>query len=451
MSQGDVDGRAAADGPVWRRRALLSVLLLCVVSRGGYVAYLAVVGPDAAHEADTASYLGPARALAEEGRFDRAPDDPRPEFVRTPGYPLFLAGVMTLFGSLTTPALAIQVLLSAATVLLVYVLGVRMWSAAAGLVAALLVTLEPLQFTTTGTLLTECLTALLLVAVALLGHRVLAGTEHLPRRAAGLGLALAAATMVRPGTYYLIFLAAGFVVVRLRRDRRLRERAPAVLMAFVAPVVLVVGGWQLRNHEQVGSWRVSGIEAKNTYEWRAAGVVAELDGVSLEEARTRLRAELPPVGDQGAFRGRQYQEGMAVLWAHPATTIEVTVRGLRDELFHVRDTLPRETRTERLGDVAAWVATATLVAFYTVALLGWFASLRDRRHVVAHLFVAGIAVYVLLASAGPEAYGARGERFRAPVIPLLALYAARGALEAWRSSMRVRRLALACRQAMGLA
>ncbi len=39
---------------------------------------------------------------------------------------------------------------------------------------------------------------------------------------------------------------------------------------------------------------------------------------------------------------------------------------------------------------------------------------------------ADLAGYRLLVSAGPEAIGSRGERFRAVVIPILALYAARG-------------------------
>ncbi len=52
--------------------------------------------------------------------------------------------------------------------------------------------------------------------------------------------------------------------------------------------------------------------------------------------------------------------------------------------------------------------------------------LRERRSLVAHAFVVGVAAYVLIASAGPEAFGGRGERFRAPIIPILILYAAHG-------------------------
>ena len=68
-----------------------------------------------------------------------------------------------------------------------------------------------------------------------------------------------------------------------------------------------------------------------------------------------------------------------------------------------------------------------LVAFYAVCLYGMVLTARQRRDLLAHGFVVGIALYILLASAGPEAFGGRGERFRAPIMPILILYAARGA------------------------
>jgi hypothetical protein len=54
---------------------------------------------------------------------------------------------------------------------------------------------------------------------------------------------------------------------------------------------------------------------------------------------------------------------------------------------------------------------------------------RTRRDLIAHAYVLAVAGYVLLVSAGPEAAGGRGERFRAVVMPILALYAARGGYE----------------------
>jgi hypothetical protein len=55
---------------------------------------------------------------------------------------------------------------------------------------------------------------------------------------------------------------------------------------------------------------------------------------------------------------------------------------------------------------------------------------------MAHVFVLGIAVYVLVLSAGPEAFGGRGERFRAPIMPILILYAAYAIHALWRARSR---------------
>lgn len=438
------EGEVVRAGSRTRRahRALLALLLVfCVVSRGGYVLYATRVAPEVTREPDTVSYLGPAEALAEEGRFDRAPDDPRPEFLRTPGYPLFLAAVRMVFGPGATPVLLVQVLLSALAVVAVYVLGSRLWSAKTGLLAALIVTFDPLQFTTAGTVLTESITALLLVLVGLLGYFTLARGDRRPWCAAGLGLTLAAATMVRPVTYYLLFVTVGVVAWRLRQDRWPLRRALVVVLAFAVPVVAVVGGWQVRNHERVGSWRLSGIEGKNLYEWRAAGVVAEVDDVPLEDARTDLRAELGPIGEnesQGAYRGREYAEAMTILRAHPGAAVEVTVRGLWDELFHVDTKLARYLRIEKMNGVVVAAEEVVLVVFWVAAAYGAWATWRHRRDLLAHAFVAGTALYVLVASAGPEAYGGRGERFRAPVVPLVALYAAYGVSTAWNRRRRSR-------------
>jgi hypothetical protein len=75
------------------------------------------------------------------------------------------------------------------------------------------------------------------------------------------------------------------------------------------------------------------------------------------------------------------------------------------------------------------IGVVVLVAFYAVCAYGMVVVARRRRDLLAHAFVVGVAFYVLLASAGPEAVGARGERFRAPIVPILILYAARGAWE----------------------
>src|SRR6185295_1609253 len=130
-----------------RSRGLLlaAILVFCVVGRGAYVLYLVHSNSGVTTEGDTPTYLGPAHELLEHGRFDSVTPPGRPEFLRTPGYPLFVAAVYRVFGEHDTAVLLVQVVLSALTVYLAFLLGARIWSVPIGLLAALFTTLEPLQ------------------------------------------------------------------------------------------------------------------------------------------------------------------------------------------------------------------------------------------------------------------------------------------------------------------
>ena len=127
---------------------LVAILLACVVGRGVYVLHLAHTNGIETTVGDTPTYLGPAQQLLEHGRFDSGSPPGQPEFLRTPGYPTFIAAVYRVFGENdNTAVLLVQVVLSALTVLLAYLLAARMWSKPIGLLAALLVALDPLQNT----------------------------------------------------------------------------------------------------------------------------------------------------------------------------------------------------------------------------------------------------------------------------------------------------------------
>jgi hypothetical protein len=411
------------------QRLLLAVLLiLCLFVRGGAVLLALHANPDVAVEGDTHSYVQPALALREDGRFSQAPADHRPEFLRTPGYPAFIALLYGAFGEDNTAVLLAQVVLSVLTVLLVALLAARMWSPAVGLLAALLVSLEPLQLYTAGTLLTEALATLLLALVAMAGFFVFADDKPKLGWVALLGFAMSAATMVRPVTYYLPVIVVLLLGYRAIRTRMGLADALRILAAFLVPLVIIIGGWQLRNHDAVGSWRLTGVEGKNVYLYRAAGVVADQKGISLQAAQDRLKRRLDGLNrnDQGAYYGRMYRDGLPIILSDPVEATENAASGLWSELTSVRYKAFDYIGTSSPPGMVEGAALALLFAFYGAALYGIVATVRVRRQLVAHVFVVSVAAYVLLISAGPEAVGARGERFRAVVIPLIALYAARG-------------------------
>jgi 4-amino-4-deoxy-L-arabinose transferase-like glycosyltransferase len=407
--------------------------------RVGWAAWIAHAEPPAVRDPDTPGYLAPARALVDAGRFTVTPTDPIPMFIRTPGYPAFLASVLWLTDSEWAISL-IQAIVSLLAVAAVVWVGRRLVGPATGLVVGLLVVLDPLQFVASGTLLSESLTAVVLAATAAVAAVVFAlrsPAQVPPVAVFTLGALAAVATMVRPTFWFYPAVIVILLAVRLRRLPR-RELV-AQLLVFLLPIVVVVGGWQLRNHASVGSWQVSAVPSINLYCDNAAEVEANLSGASLASVMDRFGCP----GEEDLDTDCERQAGWAcwirdpdapgqgfddlgrkarqILLDHPVQTGRVLGEGLvreiagpgTDTVAHYLGIDPSPALT-----VVLFVWTAGLWGF---AAIGAVIGLRSP-HRTFWAFVVVTIGYVILVSAGAAAYA----RLRTPVIPLLALLAAMG-------------------------
>jgi 4-amino-4-deoxy-L-arabinose transferase-like glycosyltransferase len=422
-----------------QRVALAVVLLIALMTRVGWVLHMRNTDPVATTSHDTQSYVEPARAIAEDGAFAVRPGSRDPMYVRTPGYPALMAAVFAVDES-ETHFLLVQALLSCLTILLAYVIAARMWGVTVGIVAAALIVLEPLQFAASGTLLTESVFSLALLGVVAIGFHVFGGRPLRLRWCVLLGAAVAVATLIRPTTYYLPVFVVVLMILSARRWGL--RRTLAGVSVFLLPVVMLIGGWQLRNDREVGSSRYSGIEAINIYADRGAYVLARHDGISVGDAYRKLRRQLSasplakcsPAGcspAQPSRPGPYYDEllsrGITILTSYPIVTVEESVKGLAREAFGpggetvgrylgVRDSTPLKVILE-----------AGLLCFYAAFAYGLFLVTRwPSGRGMGHLFALGTAAYVLLVST----ISAANARFRGPVMPILALYAALGAVTA---------------------
>lgn len=451
-------------------RLLFCVYFGMVVLRLMWLAWCWSHYPHLLQTPDSPTYIQPAEALLRDGRFSVAPGSAEPEIIRTPGYPLFLAAHFALFGSAAWPPLLTQVLLNSLAALLVYELARRLGGGWAALFALMLYVLDlnshyaALMLTTEAmftTLLLSGLFALLpVVQPPTMGRSN--GISHL--RVGVAAVLFCAATWMRPITYFALpVLGAALVFVMWRRAGL--ALAIRTGLAWGLPVVVLIGGWQLRNLAVAGYSGFSAIQSTNLLFYRAGGVVMYRDQIDFAQAQARLREQVRPyAGLPPAQRLAQWDAlAKSILIAHPGLVARGMLLGLKKMLYYADDGMVWVLLTGTIPQLDIYSTFTSLnwreyyqlwfveqprraaISFFcaahlylSLALAAWAALRLIRRphSRLAVLLVGGLLVYQLLISAGPEAY----TRFRIPIAPLLYVLAGCGLMEFRREGNQKKRL-----------
>ena len=368
--------------------------------------------PEVFVQADTNSYVRPARMLVERGRFE-SPGG-RPETLRTPGYPLLLT-IGVLADRLIATTIVVQILLGAGTVFVVALLA-RRWTPQAAVWAAAFYALDPLSVFYVSTLLTETLFTAVFVAHLYALVRVLEGPQRLAWSTAA-GVLAAAATFVRPIAYYWPFVAVAILLWVLRRGG---VRVGAVLLvSALLPCAL----WQARNFDLTGRAAFSTIGAWNLYIYSSAAVLARVENAPTEMISERFRAEVEHLEPT---QRNEHARRMAarILTEHPLTFLHTHLSGMVQVIvgrgfsgwvqlyggqnFDVRGTWPYGVYLMFVGILALQLGCAVVGI-----LRGW------SRNSAVTLILLGAAAYFLLLSGGPIGTS----RFRVPIMPLVCVFA----------------------------
>jgi hypothetical protein len=426
-------------GALSPRRIVFSLVCATVLLRAGSV--LSGSNWDSGVLADTPTYEAPALSFLRQGRFIESPDfqeylarlsggrpsrEPRPMFIRTPGFPLFIAAVYALGGDRLTLMLA-QVLVSGIGIWLTYLLGTALFSEAAGVFGAMVMAVDPLATWCAQVIMPDTLFATLVTGGALLAVLLLRRPAWL--LAAGLGTVLAVATLVKPVIYYLpvplcIMLWLGRVPGKM-------------ILGVLAPVALLVGGWQVRNLTTVGTAEFSGIQGINLLVYRAGSIVSKQEHIPMESAKAQLVRSLPPPSSLSAAEmNRVYSKAATkIIAAHALVYLRDIGRGIA--------VIAISPTRNRFGRLFVICSAGFLALLYLLAGLE-AGSLPRASERVLHGSVALIAIYLVLVSAGADSI----DRYRLPIMPFLAVYSGAGALraKAWlahrlagRLSMRLRK------------
>jgi 4-amino-4-deoxy-L-arabinose transferase-like glycosyltransferase len=347
--------------------------------------------------------------------------------VRTPGYPLVINAVYAAAGERPWAVILLQIALSVLTVWLTYVGGLRLFGPRAAWWAAAALAMDPISIIMPSYLQPE----VAFTVVLLLGFRCWLGSfgRRAHVRSAGAGVLLGASALVRPISLYLpVFLIPAGWFFHGRRARALLISA-VLLAAFALPV----GGWTAVNYRLAGVPMLSTVQSYSLLFYRAGGALAHDEHLSLREARDRLRTTLNsrvrPSMNRAEISRLRTQLAIETLTEHPVGAWVTFTRGAvvllagpgRAELLRLLgapDPLKVAATSHRI-----LVGLELLIQALSLLSAGWgcYALLRARRYFEL-VTVASFIMYYVVASAGPESYS----RFRAPIVPYLALLAGCG-------------------------
>lgn len=422
--------------PAGARRLLIPALLGLLLSVRLALLIPAVTAPERSLTTDSQGYLDLAESLRTKGTFEA---DEYTESIRTPGYPLFLAAVQSVFGGTVVPAIVVQVLLSVSVAGILFLTGARAASTSVGWAAAFLWALNPNSLFWPFTILSETLFAFLLAVCLLLV--VLAMRRHSLWLHAFGGLVLGMAVLVRPIGIYLIPVWMAVLVAHGVRQHGWRRGWRAAGALGLAAYSLVFA-WSARNllaHQEFYFSKTQGVTLRN---YVLARALADARGLSRSEASQmigdtsdlgeltrQIFAEspwsIPRVIAGGVVRtalGTEAETWLS-LFGLPGTSRGLVTSLLAGDLGQVKSALAGlfASRADALSSLLVIWGGGYALAAWLAAMVGW---LRNHARLdwtggTAHWLAALSTVYLV---AAPLANG--DARFRMPVDPLLAFLAA---------------------------
>lgn len=390
---------------------------------------------------DSGTYLDPAVSLHESGSFLNKYQTP--EITRTPGYPLFLATLMTVFGTELRALLIAQTVIVSLSVVILYGLARHILPPVMAFTGALLAAFSPWGAVRAGFLLTDGVFLLLLVSLFALMYGVIRSARSTVAVILGgslVGLLTSTVVLVRPIFPLILFVAV--VLVLFYPDRRSRAWLLVAMMVLSALIPLHL--WKMRNLQEAQFHGFSDVSGKAAWQWLASSVKAQVPGASgdrwamlraAEQDETHWTLSLQQADDE---RWRRANE---VFKAHPFLTVYTFTLNAMEALIHPEPDILAPARLRFYGDTillgALWMAfiVCAAIGLGHVCNRGQSDEAIDRNWLLAMLLIC----FALTMTAGVS-FGA-GSRYRVPLEPIVPLLAGVGVVQlagTFRTRYRVR-------------
>ncbi len=273
--------------------ALLVILaILCKIHGQDIISTLIVF------QKDSAEYASLATNLLHHGIYTQFPNltPPLLELFRAPGYPVFIALVLFFYGTIFALPV-IQLILHALTAVLIFEIGRRFFTRTAGLLAAVLYTLEPSAIHGFMLAMSDTLFQFLFVGMILL-FLLSAENEYKKYRLnLAIGILVGLLALIRPIAQFfpLVLIAAitlHLLISQGYKDKTFLKHALFGIGTLVLACGLTLTPWLIRNHTQAGFNQISTISVFNIFYYNVPDYYAYTEGISKQEALTRQLAAI---------------------------------------------------------------------------------------------------------------------------------------------------------------
>lgn len=290
---------------------VFSILFFLASSHGASMERM--IGLEGGRDSDVTEYVWLAHTMLDVHRFALSPTA-APDYARVPGYPAFIAIVLLIFHTDIVIPL-IQIVFTACTVALIYLIGVRYFSRSVALFAATVYMIDPVVMLVTWTPLSETLFMLFFMgSVYMIG--VHAKRSWLPVAVAGILLGLS--MYMRPvGTYLAPIIAC--MVLAHSTSWRVAAKNIAI---FIIATVCVASPWMLRNYANSGHFAFSSDRDWEIYFVFVPQFEQARTGVDFHKILAQNNQQLFGIQDDFILRSFEYASREAafsrqVILAHP--------------------------------------------------------------------------------------------------------------------------------------
>ena len=418
----------------------LSLIILGSLLIKGFVLWLFVHNHVGFIQQDSGTYIAPANYILNGGSFWSDSS----LWMRTPGYPLFLAAIFKMTGVNLMAVVLAQLLLSGLLIINAYRITTLLSNQVIGLWAAALVGIDYLFIDFFAYILSDLLFAIIISTVFYYLIVFMKQHEQRLRAAFIIGILLAIATWVRPLPYYLVPLLAVALMVYVWRTAQF-PKAIIWLLLLVVPSLILVGSWQVRNKAVIGTYQYTSIDSVNLYHYYAADIIAHEKNISFSAAQQQLDNQAKAQHLRGLDVYRYYQhQGLTILFSHPVLSARQvlvgafhTMLGVDSGMFYYNDSEWQHHEQlhmsfYRYATMTDYIKFSCIAIFYLINLMLIFATLyfvikvlaskANRPAVIACLLMMG---YFLFLSSNVCGYA----RFRLPFQLMLDCFAVLGIFE----------------------